>query len=75
MHVFHLGKPKKVLGDGGGAALDLYQWDLIFSSHQDVFLVVEHSSQVHTPNNVHMRKTKQRENRNQINFFYNTYLI
>ncbi len=40
------------MGDGGGAALDLHQWDLIFSCHQDVFLVVEHSSQVHAPNEI-----------------------
>ncbi len=46
----HLGKPWKVMGDGGGAALDLHKWDLIFGCHQDVFLVVEHSRQVHAPN-------------------------
>lgn len=54
----YLGKPEKVLGDGGGAALDLHQWDLIFSGHQDVFLVVEHSSQVHAPNETNTGQTK-----------------
>ena len=68
--MFHLGKPKKVLGDGGGAALNLHQWDLIFSGHQDVLLVIEHSSQVHAPNYIHMRESKQRENRNQIKFVF-----
>lgn len=51
----YLGKPKKVVGDGGGAALDLHQWDLIFSRHQDVFLVVEHSSQVHAPETINAK--------------------
>lgn len=54
----HLGKPRKVVGDGGGAALDLHEWDLIFSCNQDVFLVVEHSSQVRAPNNVNIRLTE-----------------
>lgn len=45
----HLGKPKKVLGDGRGAAMDLHKWDLSFSCHQDVLLVMEDSRQVHTP--------------------------
>lgn len=49
--VVHLSKPQEVLGDGGGAALDLHQWDLIFCRHQDVVLVVENSCQVHAPNN------------------------
>lgn len=53
---YHLGKPRKVVGDGGGAALDLHQWDLIFSCNQDVFLVVEHSSQVHAPNEIRNRR-------------------
>lgn len=53
----HLGKPMKVLGDGGGAAVDLHQRDLIFSRHQDVLLVVEHSSQVHAPE-ITMRRTE-----------------
>lgn len=55
----YLGKPKKVLGDGGGAALDLHQRDLIFTRHQNVFLVVEYSRQVHTPdeNNIKQHKT------------------
>lgn len=43
----NLGKPKEVLGDGGGAALDFHQWELIFCCHQDVVFVVEHGSQVH----------------------------
>ena len=46
----YLCKPEEVLDDGGGAALDLHQRDLIFSRHQDVLLVVENSRQVHTPN-------------------------
>lgn len=58
----HLGKPRKVVGDGGGAALDLHQWDLIFSCHQDVFLVVEHSSQVHTPNEINEMDQIKRKN-------------
>lgn len=58
MHPTDLGKPKEVVDDGGGAALDLHQWDLIFSRHQDVFLVVEHSSQVHAPNEISMRQMK-----------------
>ncbi|KAF3846770.1 hypothetical protein F7725_003848 [Dissostichus mawsoni] len=41
----HLCKPEEVLDDGGGAALDLHQRDLIFSRHQDVLLVVENSRQ------------------------------
>jgi len=54
----YLGKPKEVLGDGGGAALDLHQWDLIFGCHQDVFLVVEHSRQVHAPKTTNARRAK-----------------
>lgn len=54
----HLGKPKEVMSDGGRAAMDLHQWDLIFSCHQDVFFVVEHSCQVHAPNEINMRETK-----------------
>lgn len=46
----HLGKPEEVVGDGGGAALDLHEWNLIFSCQQDVVLVVEHGCQVHAPN-------------------------
>lgn len=53
----HLGKPRKVVGDRGGAAVDLHQRDLIFSGHQDVLLVVEHSGQVHAPNEINMRQT------------------
>lgn len=29
----HLSEPKKIIGDGGGAALDLYQRDLVFTCH------------------------------------------
>lgn len=54
----HLGKPKEVLGDGGGAALDLHQWDLIFGCDQDVILVVEHSRQVHPPDRINLRKRR-----------------
>lgn len=56
----HLGKPKEVLGDGGGAALDLHQWELIFSCQQDVFLVVAHCCQVYAPNEIDIRDTEQR---------------
>lgn len=45
----HLSEPKKIMGDGGGAALDLYQRDLVFTCHQDVVVLVEHGGQVHTP--------------------------
>lgn len=45
----HLGEPGEVVDDGGGAALDLHQRDLILSCHQDVLLMVEHGGQVHTP--------------------------
>lgn len=44
-----LGKPGEVVDDGGGAAIDLHQRDLVLSRHQDVVLLVEHSGQVHTP--------------------------
>lgn len=44
----HLREPKKIMGDGGGAALDLNQRDLVFSCHQDVVFLVEHGGQVHT---------------------------
>lgn len=54
----HLGKPKEVVSDGGGAALDLHQWELIFSCQQDVFLVVEHCCQVHAPNEIDIRDTE-----------------
>lgn len=54
----HLGKPRKVVDDRGGAALDLHQRDLIFRCHQDVLLVVEHSGQVHTPNEMREAKLK-----------------
>lgn len=49
----------EVLGDGGGAGVDLHQRDLIFSCHQDALLVEEHSSQVHAPE-ITMRKNPQR---------------
>lgn len=45
----HLSEPKKIMGDGGGAALDLYKRDLVFTCHQDVVFLVEHGGQVHTP--------------------------
>lgn len=61
-NVCHLRKPKEVLGDGGGAALDLHQRDLFFRRHQDVFLVVEHSCQVHAPNETNMKQSTLREN-------------
>lgn len=50
----------EVLGDGGGAGVDLHQRDLIFSCHQDALLVEEHSSQVHAPE-IPMRQNKQGE--------------
>lgn len=62
LQTVHLGKPEEVMDDGGGAALDLHQWDLIFSCHQDVFLVVKHSCQVHAPKQVNIRRD-QRERR------------
>lgn len=37
------------MGDGGGAALDLHQRNLVFSCHQDAVFVVEDSGQVHSP--------------------------
>lgn len=52
----HLGKPKEVVGDGGGAALDLHKWDLIFSCQQDVVLVVEDGCQVNAPNEEEMNR-------------------
>lgn len=48
------------MDDRGGAALDLHQRDLIFSCHQDVLLVVEHSGQVHTPNEMREAKLKRK---------------
>lgn len=57
----HLGKPKEVMGDGGGAALDFHQWELIFSCQQDVFLVVEHRCQVHSPNGIQETQNKDKD--------------
>lgn len=57
----HLGKPKEVLSDGGGAALDLHQRDLIFSCHQDVVFVVEYCRQIYTPEEISVRHTQQFE--------------
>lgn len=54
----HLSEPKKVMGDGGGAALNLYQRDLVFSCHQNVVFVVEHSGHVHTPDENDASHTK-----------------
>lgn len=56
----HLGKPREVVDNRGGAALDLHQRDLIFSCHQDVLLVVEHCGQVHTPNEMREAKLKHK---------------
>lgn len=53
----HLSKPKEVLSDGGGAALDLHQRDLIFSCHQDAVFVVEYSRQVYTPEEINVSHT------------------
>lgn len=55
----HLSEPKKIMGDGGGAALDLYQRDLVFSCHQDVVFVVEDSGQIHSPDENDARQAKK----------------
>lgn len=47
------------MGDGGAAALDLYQRDLVFSRHQDVVFVVEDSGQVHSPDGNDARQAKK----------------
>lgn len=56
--IANLGKPKEVLSDGGGAALDLHQWELVICCDQDVFHFVEHSCQVYTPNNEAKKKNR-----------------
>lgn len=56
--IAHLSKPRKVMDDWSGAALNLHQRDLVFCSHKDVVLVVEHSGQIHTPNEINMTQTK-----------------
>lgn len=56
----HLSEPKKIMGDGGGAALDLYQRDLVFSCHQDVVFVVEDSGQIHSPDENDARQAKKK---------------
>lgn len=57
--IAHLSEPKKILRDGGGAALDLYQRDLVFSCHQDVVFVVEDSGQVHSPGEKDPRQARK----------------
>lgn len=55
----HLSQPKKIMGDGGGAALDLYQRNLVFRGNQDVVFVVEDSGQVHSPDENDARQAKR----------------
>lgn len=55
----HLSKPKKIMGDGGGAALDLHQRNLVFSCHQDAVFVVEDSGQVHSPDENDVKKANK----------------